>query len=138
MDLIKLIKHKFSGKAKSPDNQIDPEHFFEKIGFQNLYSDLMETVEIDINDLNNIENPITVNNSIISTNSSFVNSVMSSFNGKINEEVPKNSDSNMEFVRSLLNEDEKKPEQKKRKVLKLKNYMENFYNRSCEKDNGKD
>ena len=136
MDLIKLVKHKFIGnkpvaKPKLAENQIDPEHFFEKISFQNLYSDLMETVEVDINELNNInvENPQINTNSMASTNSnsSYVNSLVSSFRGEI--QPAKNMSNNEDFVRSILNEDEKKP----RKILRLKGYLDRFFNRVCEK-----
>jgi len=135
MDLINLVKHKFSTKpiAKKPsENQIDPEHFFEKISFQNLYSDLMETVEVDMNELNNIniENPSINTNSMLSTNSSYVNSMVSSFKGELKEPMIKNN--NEDFVRNLLNEDEKKSNEKK-KVLRLKGYMDRFFDRTCEK-----
>ena len=136
MDLIKLVKHKFIGnkpiaKPKPAENQIDPEHFFEKISFQNLYSDLMETVEVDINDLNNInvENPQIPTNSMASTNSSYVNSVVSSFRGEIQQLPAKPNNNNEDFVRSILNEEEKKP----KRILRLKGYLDRFFNRACEK-----
>lgn len=137
MDLIKLVKHKFIGnkpvaKPKPSENQIDPEHFFEKISFQNLYSDLMETVEVDINDLNNInvENPQIPTNSMASTNSSYINSVVSSFRGEIQQQPAKLNNNNEDFVRSILNEEEKKP----KRILRLKGYLDRFFNRACEKN----
>lgn len=137
MDLLNLVKHKIWPKRapKPVENQIDPEHFFEKIGFQNLYSDLMETVEVDINELNNLaatqENPSLVTNSIVSTKSSYANSMVSSVKEDSASKLSQNSN-NEDFVRDLLNEDEKKPP--KKKVLRLKNYMDNFFNRAAEKE----
>ena len=152
MDLNSLVKPNFqtlkSKAVKALDNQIDPEHFFEKISFQNLYSDLLE-VEVELADLNDIEAiPIISTNSLQSTNTSYVSSLMSSFTGKIQEEVPIKvadlgggalergldvNDSNLAFVRNLLNEDEKRPEvPKKKKVLRLKGYIESFYNQKEE------
>lgn len=142
MDDLKLLKNKSKAKPSSVnsiENQIDPEHFFEKMTYQHLYSDLIESLEVDMNELSNIENPQFNNKgSLVSTNSSVVNSVVSSFKGETKHDQPKNKEEE-EFVSQLLNEDEKKPK-KKKKVLRLKNYMESFFNQSSserEKQEGK-
>lgn len=138
MDLLKNIKQRLLPKQplETSSNQIDPEHFFEKMTFQNLYSDLMETVEVDMNELNDIETNLPIShttamNSLVSTNSSYVNSFASSFK---NEFRPADAKNQEEFVKELLNEDEK-TNKKKKKVLKLKGYMDNFFNKIC--PNGK-
>lgn len=119
-----------ANRKKPQSNQIDPEHFFEKMTYQELFSDLVENLEVDISEFALEQNGRTT------ATSSIIESEFSSFNTKFSEDpTNENNINNLNYVSSLLNDEEKRGEnKKKKKKLILKPLVEKFLGRVEEKN----
>lgn len=119
-----------TNRKRTHSNQIDPEHFFEKMTYQELFSDLVDNLEVDICEINLEQNGRTT------AKSSIVESEFSSFNTKFSEEpTNENNLNNLNYVSNLLNDEEKRGEgRKKKKKLILKPLVEKFLGRVEEKN----